>query len=231
MRPIFCITLAAMLLLAGCGAGGSNPTSTSTPETPGTPGTPGTPTPTASPIPSPTTTATITPTTTPTASPTPTATATPTSTPTATPEPEPSVKRTSVGEWASQETQGTTIEYQVESWRTDDSIDGVGPAPDGEEWVIVNVWIRTSVGEEITLGSTQWAAEDFQGVRHAPDSEAMRNGSASGEREVMPERTTMDPNDAEKYRLYFSASYTRDLTFVITPYGRNDGPTIRVTSD
>jgi hypothetical protein len=125
------------------------------------------------------------------------------------------------------DTQGTTVEYQVEAWRATDTLDGVGEAPDGEQWVVVDMMIRTSVGESITIGSTQWAAEDFQGVRHAPDSEAMRNASEPGP-DPLPERTEMDPNTRQSYRVYFSLQYTSDLTFVIEPYADSEGATIRI---
>jgi len=221
MRPMLPVALAALLVLAGCGAGGPSPTATPTAMPTATP----TASPTASPTATPTATATATPTATatatPTATPTPTPTATPTPEPTAAPRPE----EVTVGlaQWAEYDTQGTTLGYQIESWRDADYVEGVGNAPEGQTWMIANVWIRNRGGEAARIGWTQYQMEDFNGVTRSPDREAMANAS-----ETLDESRLITPGDGVRARVIFLTNAPDQPTFYIEPHGNSEGPTVIV---
>jgi|GEM_PF-3089966 len=221
MRPILSVALALCLVLAGCGAGGSSPTATPTDAPTATPSP--TPGPTASPTATATATATATPTATPTETPTHTPTETPTPTPTPAPTPRPEEIEVAVAQWADYETQGTELGYQITSWRDADSIEGVGQAPDGESWIIANVWIRNTGGESARIGYTQFSMEDFNGITRSPDREAMANAS-----NTLAQSRVLTPNDGIRVRVIFLTNAPDQPTFYIEPYGRTEGPTVVV---
>jgi hypothetical protein len=139
----------------------------------------------------------------------------------------------SVREWAETETQSTELDYQITEWRTPDTIPNashheIGP-PDGDQWIVADIWVRNLGDDGATVGYSQWHIENFAGVEFDPHQQMMDNANRFGEAHPpLPQETRVPPNDGRKYRVIWAMEETNDITFVIEPYGDSEGPTIRV---
>ena len=222
------LLLGLCIVLAGCS--GSNPTSSTQSATTLPPDetpidTTAEPSATTSSQPGTTVTATSIPAPSPTATPTPTSKATRATetTPTATAQEAQEETRAvyaGTGEWAEVTVDGETdMRVRINNFTIRDEVetdDGTLDAPEGEQWVVVNTTIRTLPGDDIRLGYTQWRLLTVGPQIPQPDDAAMRRADYEN---MLPDETTHEKNDAEQYRIIFATDYTREMTFVMYPFG------------
>jgi hypothetical protein len=132
-----------------------------------------------------------------------------------------------MGEWAEVTVVGESdMRVRVNNYTVLDEIetdDGTLDAPDGEQWVVVNTTVSTLPGNDIQLGYTQWRLATVGPQVPQPDDAAMRRADY---RDVLPDQTTHQKNDAEQYRIIFATDNTREMLFVMQPFGSQRHATI-----
>jgi NAD(P)-dependent dehydrogenase (short-subunit alcohol dehydrogenase family) len=80
----------------------------------------------------------------------------------------------------------------------------------------VNTTVQTLPDDEIQLGYTQWRLLTVGPQIPQSDDAAMRRADYEN---MLPDETTYEKNDAEQYRIIFATDYTREMTFVMYPFG------------
>ncbi|RXK48675.1 hypothetical protein [Halorientalis pallida] len=101
---------------------------------------------------------------------------------------------------------------------------GTLDAPEGEQWVVVNMTVRTLPGDDVRLGYTQWELMTVGPQIPQPDDAAMRRADYQ---DILPDETTHEKNDAERYQVIFATDYTRNMLFVMHPFGsENHAPLV-----
>jgi len=98
--------------------------------------------------------------------------------------------------------------------------------PDGERWVIADVWMRNRGVEPARLGPSQWTMRGLRDVPRSAESEPMREV-----RDTTEPLTDLPPNDALYPRLVSATGGAAEVEFLVSPYGDRRGRTVRIVSE